>query len=295
MPNDAEIWDALGAIDRRQGRWNESIAHLEKAREFDPRNTSGIWNLAETYALVGRMEEAERMIVQGLQVNPDAYLFHVLRGTLVLRSTGDTKPMRAALKQIPREFDPGGGVSLVAFRLSLMERDYAEAQRILTTSSHARYNDTGDGGIAGVIDSYSFPQSWLEGLLARATGDEAAARRAFESAAEDVEHDIACCSEDEKALLMRAFVRAALGQKEEAIRDGERAAAMLPISRDAFDGPGIATDLAMIYAQVGEKDRAIELLTSLRGVPMAATPGTLRVEPEWDSLRGDPRFEKLLL
>ena len=68
---------------------------------------------------------------------------------------------------------------------------------------------------------------------------------------------------------------------------------MLPISRDAYDGPMLVTNLAAIFAQLGENDRALELLNSLRGVPMGATDGTLRVEPEWDSLRRDPRFEKL--
>ena len=93
---------------------------------------------------------------------------------------------------------------------------------------------------------------------------------------------------------MRAFVHAALGQKEEAIRDGEEAIAMLPVARDAYDGPVLATNQAALYAQVGEKDRALDLLESLRGMPMAATPGTLRIEPEWDPLRGEPRFEALL-
>ncbi len=93
--------------------------------------------------------------------------------------------------------------------------------------------------------------------------------------------------------MMLAMVHAALAQKDEAIREGEAAVAMLPISRDAYDGPMLATNLAAIYAQLGEKDRALELLESLHGVPMAATTGTLRVEPEWDALRGDPRFEKL--
>ena len=93
--------------------------------------------------------------------------------------------------------------------------------------------------------------------------------------------------------MMQGFVEAALGNRDDAIRHGEAAAAMLPIANDAYDGPMLATDLAAIYAQVGEKERALELLESLRGVPMAATHGTLRVEPEWDALRGDPRFEKL--
>jgi hypothetical protein len=90
------------------------------------------------------------------------------------------------------------------------------------------------------------------------------------------------------------LVHAALGQKEEAIREGRQAAAMLPVSLDAYDGPILATNLAVIYAQVGEKDLAVSQLEKLRGLPMGPTAGTLRVEPEWDPLRGDPRFERLV-
>ncbi len=78
------------------------------------------------------------------------------------------------------------------------------------------------------------------------------------------------------------------------MREGEQAAAMLPRSLDAYDGPIIATNLAVIYAQVGEKDLAMAQLEELCGLPMGPTPGLLRIEPEWDALRGDPRFEKLV-
>lgn len=293
-PNDAEVWDAFGVIDRREGKWSDCVAHLEKALELDPRNTSVIWNLAEAYALVGRIADAESAISQALEVNPDAHLFSLHRGTLALRLRGDVAPLREALKQVPREFDPGGGVTLTKFRLFIMEGDYAEAERILKASSNERFNDTGLGAIAGTVDGYSFPRAWLEGLLARANGDAEGARRAFVSALAPVEHDCTCCNGDAKALMVRAMLEAALGNKEVAIEHAEAAAAMLPRELDAYDGPVLATNLAAIYAQTGENERAFDLLRSLRGVPMAATPGTLRVEREWDSLRGDARFEKLL-
>jgi len=293
-PNDAEIYDALGAISRREGKWTQATANLEKALELDPRNSSVIWNLAESYALLGRNAEAERTIAQGLEVNPEAHLFSLLRGTLALRSRGETAPLREALRGVPREFDPGGGVTLVAMRLSLIERDPAEAEGTLRRSSHERFNDAGLGGIAGTLDGYSFPRAWLQGTVARAHGDEALARREFEAALEDVEHDLACCSDDAKAVMARGLIHAALGNKDAAMRNGEQAVATLPIKRDAYDGPMLATNLAVIYAQLGDKDRALELLSSLRGTPMAATVGTLRVEPEWDSLRANPQFQHLL-
>jgi regulator of sirC expression with transglutaminase-like and TPR domain len=120
------------------------------------------------------------------------------------------------------------------------------------------------------------------------------ARRQFEAARADVQEDLDCCADDPKAVLARGLVHVALGMRNEAIHDGEAAVAMLPISRDAYDGAVLATNLAAIYAQSGAADRALHLLQELQRVPMAATAGTLRVELEWDSLRSDPRFQRLL-
>ncbi len=292
-PNDAEVWDALGAVCRREGRWEEAVGHLEKARELDPRNPSGIWNLAETYCALGRTAEAERAIAQGLEINPEAHFFRLLRGTMGMRCAGETAPLHAALREIPRDFDPGGSVTIVAVRLHLMEGKPDEAARALAARPHDRYNDSGLGGFAGMVDGYSFPRAWLEGLLARGRGEEEAARRAFSAALAEVERDISCCVGDAKAMMVRALVHFALGDTTRARKDAEEAAAMLPIAHDAYDGPLLATNLAAIYAQIGETDRALDLLESLRDVPMAATPGTLRLEREWDALRNEPRFKKL--
>ncbi|MGI9086496.1 MAG: FlgO family outer membrane protein [Chthoniobacterales bacterium] len=294
-PSSAEVWDALAAIARRQGRWEEALTLWEKARGLDPRNASTIWNLSETYALLGREKEARQACAEGLTINPQAHFFSLARGTMDLRLRGETAPLRAELRTIPPEFDPGGGVTLLATRLSLIERNPAEAARILATSRHERFNDSGLCGIAGTLDGYSFPRAWIEGQIARASGDEVKARAAFESTLKAVEADLdCCCPDDAKAIQMLAFVQAALGRKVEAIQQTEAAIAMLPITLDAYDGPILATNAAAIYAQLGEKDRSLELLKSLRGLPMAATPATLRIEPEWDSLRDDLRFASLL-
>ena len=293
-PNDAEAYNIVATMNRRQGRWDESLATFEQSLELDPRNVSVMWDLAESCVAVRRDADAERVIAQALAINPEAHLFRLLRGTIALRSRGEVAPMREALHEIPREFDPGGSVTLMAVRIGLMEGNPAAAEESLGGHPHERYNDSGVGGIAGTLDGYSFPPEWLRGLIARARGDHETARQQFEVALDAVERDVNCCSEDAKSLMMCGLVHAALGHHDEAIRHGERAAALLPIERDAYDGPALATNLAAIYAQVGEKDRALDLLGKLRGVPMAATAGTLRVERDWDSLRDDPRFTSLL-
>jgi hypothetical protein len=116
----------------------------------------------------------------------------------------------------------------------------------------------------------------------------------FAAAQRVVEADLAPWRDDPKTMAMLGSLQAMRGQKEEAVRAGRRAVEILPISKDAYDGPLIATKLAVIYAQVGELDLALELLADLVKTPNGPTPGTLRVELEWEPLRGDPRFEKLL-
>jgi serine/threonine-protein kinase len=150
------------------------------------------------------------------------------------------------------------------------------------------------GGTAGMIDGFAFPNSWYKGLVARAHGHIDAAQDAFEEAKRVVEIDLAQWPDDAKTIIMLAFIHVALGRKEDALREGRRAVGLLPISKDAYDGPILATNLAAIYAQVGERDLALEQLATLVKVPNGPTLGTLRAEPEWDLLRGDPRFEKIL-
>jgi len=294
-PNDAEVWDAAGAIDRRQGLWEQAIPNFEKARQLDPRNNSVIWNLAETYACVGRYADAASTLADAWECCPDAHFFSLAHAAIDLKTNGDFAPLRTALRNIPKDFDPGGSVTIVALRVSLMERDYAEAARILRGSRAERYTDTGLEGPAAVFDGYSLPRAYLDGLVARGQGDKDSADRAFDVAQQMVETDMAQWLDDAKATALLGILQALRGNKDEAIRAGRRAVELLPVSKDAYDGPLIATKLAVIYAQVGEADRAIELLTDLMKTPNGPTPGTLRVEPEWDPLRGDPRFEKLAM
>ena len=293
-PNDAEVWDAAGAIDRRQGRWAEAVPNFEKARQLDPRNNSVVWNLAETYTCMGRYADAASVFAEAFAVNPEAHFFSLAQAAIDLKTNGDTGPLRAALRATPKEFDPGGSVTIVALRVSLMDRDYEEGARILQESRAEKYNDTGLEGPAAVFDGYTLPRAFYEGLVARGRGESATADRAFAAAQELVEEDLAHWRDDAKATALLGVLHALRGNRDEAIRVGRRAVEFLPTSRDAYDGPLIATKLAVIYAQVGETDRALELLAELIKIPNGPTAGTLRLEPEWDPLRADARFEKLL-
>ncbi|MEY2487814.1 MAG: hypothetical protein QOH39_3462 [Verrucomicrobiota bacterium] len=293
-PNDAEVWDAIAAVERRQGRWNDALTHFQKARQLDPRNASVIWNLAETYCCVGRYEEARQVFADGLTVNPTAHLFLLAGAAVDLREKGNTAALHEALSTIPRDFNPGGAVTTVAVRLNLLEGNYAEAARILDLSGYAEFNDSGIGGTACSLDGYTFPRAWYEAFIARGQGDPKRAEQAFLAARRAVKEDARLCSEDEKSLSLLGLIDAALGRKTEAVVQARRAVEALPIEKDAYDGPILATNLAVIYAATGAPDLAIELLTRLTALPNGPTAGTLRVEPEWQPLKDDPRFKKLI-
>jgi len=96
------------------------------------------------------------------------------------------------------------------------------------------------------------------------------------------------------ALSLLGMIDAGLERKEEALREGRRACELLPISKDAVDGTDIAINLAQIYAWTGERDRAIEQIAAMERVPSTLSYGLLKLHPDWDSLRGDPRFEKIV-
>jgi len=96
------------------------------------------------------------------------------------------------------------------------------------------------------------------------------------------------------ALSLLGMIDAGLGRKEEALREGRRACELLPISKDAIDGVALAVNLAQIYAWIGEKDLALEQIARVERVPNFLSYGFLKLQPLWDSLRGDPRFEKIL-
>ena len=293
IPNDADVLNTAGAIARRDGRWDEAASTLEQARDRDPRNLSVLWSLFESYLALHEYTKAVGTVNDALSVSPSADFFVLARSAIALFRDGDTAPLRSALRKLPHSFDPGGATSTIGLRLSLMERDVEEADRVLAACRHEKLDDNGLSGVAGALDGYTVPKSWYAGLIAQARGNESSARAAFEQAKRAVRDDLVQSPNDAKTLAMLALIHAAVGEKNEALGAATRARELLPIAKDSFDGPILATTLAAVSAKLGEKDSAIRQLESLVGVPNGPTPGTLRVEPEWDSLRDDPRFKKL--
>ena len=293
IPNNADVLIAAAAIARREGKWQEALSNTEQARDRDPRSLLVLWELFVNYLAVHEYTKAEGAVSEALSISPTAPFFILAPGAIALFRDGVTAPLRSLLGKIPRNFDPGGAISTISLRLSLMERDLPEAERVLAACVHEKLEEEGLSGVAGALDGYIVPKSWYAGLIVQARGDASAARAAFERAKQAVEDDLAHCSEDAKSLVMLAMIHAELGEKKNALNAASRDGVLLPISRDSFDGPILATTAASVSVKLGEKDSAIQQLESLVGVPNGPTPGILRVEPAWDSLRDDPRFKKL--
>jgi Predicted integral membrane protein len=294
IPNSVDVLEAAAAIARREGEWTEAVSSAERARERDPRNLSVLWTLFETYLALRRYRDAEGAIADALPISRESYFFSLGRYSLELFEKGETTPIRTALRQIPKSFDPGGAVTTMALRTNLMARDFDEAERALMACEHEKLEDNGLSGVAGALDSYTIPKSWFAGLIARGRGDEATARREFEQARNIVSADVNESPEAAKSMAMLGLIECALGNKETALEHARRAEQLLPMSKDSFDGPFIATTAAAVKAQSGAHGPALDQLEKLIGVPNGPTPGTLRAEPEWDSLRTDPRFKKML-
>jgi tetratricopeptide (TPR) repeat protein len=139
-----------------------------------------------------------------------------------------------------------------------------------------------------------FPRAWCEGRVALLRGEVASARDAFTRARKELEGVVSQQPEYAQALCALGMIDAVLGNKEAAIREGRRAVELLPVTKDSIDGAQLVQYLAMIYAWVGQKDLAFEQLRIASGIPGYLSYGSLQLDPLWDPLRGDPRFEKIV-
>jgi tetratricopeptide (TPR) repeat protein len=148
-------------------------------------------------------------------------------------------------------------------------------------------------GIPLGVTSFVRPREWYVGYAARTFGDAEGARIAFKAARAKVEEIIREQPDYAEAWTLLERIDAALGRKEEAIREGKRGCELLPMSSDTWEGPRQVRDLAEIYAWIGEKDLAFEYLQRTGRIP-GPDYGELKLDPDWEPLRGDPRFGKLV-
>ena len=226
------------------------------------------------------------MFNRALVLDPQNAFLRVAPGSIKVAADAKTAPLRAVLNTIEAE-DPSSAaeVAFTSFQLALAERDPAAAARALARMpSEGNIETRGDRG----------PRAWYEGALAKLRHDAPAAHAAFVAARAETEKIVLAQPGNDDALSMLALIDAELGEKEKAIKEGRAACDLLPVAKDAVRGVGVITNLARIYALTGEKDLALEQLEIVSKLPRGPSYGELRLDPEWDSLRSDPRFQKIV-
>lgn len=283
LPNNAEVFEYTGYIDRREGHWEEATRNLERALELDPRNFLILQQMALAYLRQRRYADATETYDRALKIVPADPVTRIVRAQVALDWHADIKPFQSMLATLIAE-DPSVAPDIDDPDRALCERTTAAATRALA-------NYPRDGAVNnGVI----FPHAYWEGVVARWQGDSAKAQAGFTAARREVEKTVEKQPDFAAALSLLGMIDAGLGRKEEALREGRRAVELLPISKDAVAGTAFAINLAQIYAWTGKKDLAIEQIAAVERVPNQLSYGLLKLHPIWDSLRGDPRFEKIV-
>jgi TolB-like protein/class 3 adenylate cyclase len=287
LPNAAIVYVLTASIDRRQGRWSESTQNWEHSVSLDPRNFRNLVETAFTYQALRRFAESAHMFERALSIIPTDHFVPAQLAQIPFFEHADVETWRTQLSAIINE-DPQATTDIAngLFYCALAGRDSALATRALQSIRAEGLPDTYNNSL--------YARDWFVGLAARTFGDEAKAHAAFTSA-RAIEAKVVRDQPDYAPAWSRlGLIDAGLGRKEDAIREGRRACELLPLTKDAMDGPSYIVNLATIYAWTGEKDLALEQLEIAAKIPSGITYGELKLYPQWDSLRGTPRFEKIV-
>jgi len=285
LPNNSQVSELKGYILRRQGKREEGLQSLVRAADLDPRNVLLLQQIALSLRALGRYSEEKSAWTRALTIVPDDIHTKVELANVELQWKADIGPLHRLIESV-RATDPTAVQSIpdVWFLCALMERNAAAATEALILLGETPFSD----------EAIQFNRPFLQGVIARLTNDDAAARAAFTAARVEQEKAIQAEPNYGPPLCVLGLIDAALGRKEEALREGQRAVELLPAEKDSINGPVLVEYLAIIAAWAGDKDLACEQLGRAIKIPGCVSYGHLKWLPFWDPLRGDPRFEKIV-
>ena len=291
-PNEPDIFQYMAGIYRRQGRWRESVATYERAQALDPRNLEVITRAALDHVLVREWAAATACYNRALEIASDSAEARIGLAYLEVFRNANPAAGRKILQKIPAGIDPDGRVICARWDLAMIERDYAVAEKILKDFPLEDFPHAGDT-----------PKTYYMGRVALARGEVESAQRYFAATTPAIERWVRDEPDDAERHAQLGLLYAYMHRKEDAIREGRRAVELEPESQNAFHGANVAANLALLYALDGEPDQAITLIERLLSTPGPVgwpdfppnmTLSDLRLRWEWDPLRSNPRFQKIL-
>ena len=288
LPNEAEGYLALGAIQRRMGKWSESNANLEKAASLNPKDGWVFQNLAMSYQVQRNFDAANKAIERGLKAAPQNIGLWETKAKLAVAEKGDLSVSEQAfesVKSVPLNTENKLRVANARAEVFVLERKYQEA----LNAAEGLSDDLLAAIPVAICSKY-----YLIGFVRRALHDEAGSRVAFLKAKDSAEKELKKSPDLPELHILLAKLLAYLGEKDAALAEAQRAADLLPESKDALGGPDITAGVAEVDCIVGENGRAIELLDGLLGRPSNITVPILKLSPAWDPLRNAPQFQALL-
>jgi TolB-like protein/Flp pilus assembly protein TadD len=292
LPNDGDVGLYTAAVLRRSGHWAQALAAYQHAEQLDPRNAITLYDSSQTYFGLRDWQKAAEGMDRVLALFPDSFNVKIQRAYIEFYWKGSTAPIKTALQSLPPNLDPDGVVTFARWDVGLMDRDADGAEKALAACQ------------VDTISSQTgvrLPKSYLQACVDLVRDDAAKAQAGFEAARPAIEKLVADSPQDGTRRAQLGLLYALLGRKEDALREGQRAMELKPITHDVIEGAVVEDFYALTCARLGLTDEAINrierLLTTPFGVDYAdesITLSDLRQRWEWDPLRSDPRFQKIL-
>jgi serine/threonine-protein kinase len=286
-PNNADLLEGMGYVERRRGDHEAALGHLARAAELDPRDAGKLNGLAQTHSQLGHYAKADRLYGRALALAPDMNIAYALRALNYVAWEGYRSKARTVLEEAVNRGldaidDPWVGYGLIL--VDIGDGHYEAALERLSSGSSAAFSTQG----------YYVPKAMMAADIYTLMNEPALARQHLDSTVALLEAEIEEAPEDSRLYSALGLAYARLGRVDAAVRAGERGVELLPEGMDAMNGRLRIEELARIFTMTGQHDAAIERLEYLLSVPSYMSAAMLRSDPRWDPLRDHPRFQALL-
>jgi serine/threonine protein kinase/tetratricopeptide (TPR) repeat protein len=286
LPNPYRAYILMADFECIQGRWSDALQHYQKAYDLFTQLHTLAEPVIRVYQRHRQYDQARQWLDKAAATGSSSQAqVDETRAAILWQEKGDTSPFQTLFDDPSGNLHPNGIVTPLKVQCALAERNFVFAEKILDADPTEVFSD---------IDGKLTSRNELKGWIARSAGDETGAKQAYENARHYYQAEVQKWADDPFPLMSLAICEAALGQRQEAIEDARKAAAMRPLSEDAIDGAALLVDQAQVYLWAGDEKLALEQLLALENTPCALNYGFLRKVPTWDALKGNPEFEQLL-